>query len=212
MVSDLEKVRFGLEIAISSSREEDVQRFLTSHPWILTDTFATRSLSGMVTECIPKFRLGTEYVTDFVLVTGTSYHYDIVLIELEPPTERPFTKDGKFASRLNGALTQLDDWQDWTRENEPYFRRSLAKAMSDSYGADQIGGVSYNLTAGRSRREHVFISSKVLVGRRGMLSWRDNRRRATVYGRSNRTLEIVPYDRLLDTVDRTINAERRTRR
>ena len=79
--------------ALNNSREEDVQQYLTSHCDVLLAAFGSH---WRVNECIPKFRFGTDYVSDFVIVTGQSYTYDIVLVELEPPTERPFTKEGKL--------------------------------------------------------------------------------------------------------------------
>lgn len=200
--ADLRGVRDEFETILQSPREEDSQRFLVANPWILTTALAPPALGGHPQDCIAKFRFGNEFVSDFVIVYGSSYHYDVILIELEPPTERPFTKDGKYANRLNGALAQVSDWQAWIYENETFFRRSLALLMSSKYAAGQVGGREYERSiATPGIRGRFFTSSKVIVGRRSMLSRRDNERRATVLDQSNKRLEIVPYDRLLDAVD-----------
>src|SRR5436305_691226 len=108
----------GLLEILKSSREEDAQEYLAGHPEILLSAFTLR---WRVRECIPKFRFGAEFVSDFVLVEGQSWRYHITLIELEPPTEKVYTRDGKFAKRLNGAIGQISDWLNWIDENESYF-------------------------------------------------------------------------------------------
>lgn len=125
----------NFETVIESSKEEDVQSYLSKNRQILLAAFGNH---WMVNECIPKFRFGNEYVSDFVIVTGQSFSYDITLVELEPPTERPFTQAGKFAKRLNDAIGQVNDWFAWIHDNEDYFRKSLSRAMKNGYGARQI--------------------------------------------------------------------------
>lgn len=33
-----------------------------------------------------------------------------------------FTKDGDYAKRLNHAIEQVDEWEDWIKRNENYFK------------------------------------------------------------------------------------------
>jgi hypothetical protein len=42
------------------------------------------------------------------------------------------------------------------------------------------------------------INAKIVIGRRSMLSDRDNETRSTIYEQSRGALELVPYDRLVD--------------
>ena len=188
---------------VESPREEDVQQYLTENPHILLAAFGSH---WAVNECIPKFRFGTEYVSDFVIVTGQSFSYDITLIELEPPTERPFTKAGKFAKRLNNAIGQVNDWFAWIHENEDYFRKSLSKEMKDGYGASQItfpggpGGLE------RRSRHRDFICAKIVIGRREMLTEDDDKRRATILHQTQKGIEILPFDRLLELESRMHNS------
>ena len=175
---------------LESAREEDSQQYLTQNMDILVAAFGG---GWMVNECIPKFRFGTEYISDFVIVTGQSFSCDIVLVELEPPTDNPFTKAGKYAKRLNDAMGQVNDWFAWIHDNQDYFHRSLAKEMDYSEAVDT--GLADSPSRGRGLD---FISAKIVIGRRKMLSDDDNKRRATILKQTNKTIEIVPYDRLLE--------------
>ena len=187
-----EKLISNFEAALDDHREETIQNFLSHHPAVLLSTFGH---PWAVNECIPKMKLGIEYVTDFVIVTGQSYSYDITLIELEPPLAKPFTSSGKYARRLNDAMGQLNDWFSWIEMNRAYFLNTVSKSMKSLYGASQVGRVI-------NGNDQIFFSSKIVIGRRAMLSEADNLRRSAVYASTNKKIEIVPYDRLLDVAKR----------
>lgn len=181
--------------------EEQVQRYLTSNSDVVLAAFGSQ---WAVNECIPKFQLGADYTSDFVVVTGQSFHYDIALIKLESPFDPPFLKDGKRGQRLNQALEQVNDWFSWLHENEDYFLRSLTKAMQDGYGASQISSPHRNRFRDNGRYREL-ISAKVVIGRRSMLTEEDNKRRATILDQTSRRIEILPYDRLLEIEARLRN-------
>ncbi|OUL18315.1 hypothetical protein BV372_34290 [Nostoc sp. T09] len=181
--------------------QDKVQRYLTSHLQIFLTAFGNR---WEVNECIPEFHLGADYISDFIVVTGQSFHYDIILVKLESPFDLPFTKDGKRTQRLNNALEQVNDWFTWIHDNEDYFLRSLAKGMQDIYGAGQISSSHRNRFRDNGRYRE-FISAKIVIGRRGMLTEEDNKRRATILDQTSKKIEILPYDRLLETETRLRN-------
>ena len=109
------------------------------------------------------------------------------MIELEPSTSSIFTKQGDYAQRLNHAIKQVDEWSDWIKRNEPYFRDCLQKELKKKYP-------SFDETLQHTRR--FIVSSNIIIGRRDMLSDEDNKRRAQEYEKSN--LDIITYDRLVD--------------
>jgi Domain of unknown function (DUF4263) len=174
------------EVALQSQREESIQVFLRDHPGILLYTFCNAVGTYI---CLPKFRFGTEYVSDFVIVQLWSTITRVTLIELEPSNESIFTRDGRFAARLNGAVAQVNDWFAWLRENDQYFCDSLIQAVTE---------VNSNLAIPISNRiRYKSIQAKIIVGRRSSLSEQDKQRLAAQNLR-DRDMEILAYDRLVD--------------
>ena len=69
--------------------------------------------------------------------------------------------------------------------------------MQNSYGAGQISRSERHRFRDNGRY-HEFISAKIVIGRRGMLTEEDNKRRATIFAQTSKKIEILPYDRLLE--------------
>lgn len=181
------------EAALAESHEEITQEFLTRHTEILVKTFFPIGTYL----CFPKFRLGAEFVSDFILVQLWSTTTRIVLIELEPPTVSPFTRDGNFGRRLNGAIHQVTSWNAWIRENNQYFLDSIARKVQEDRPS------SYSAISTRLR--YNTILSKIIIGRRAHLSEADNNRRSAFFLDTQERIEILRYDRLVD-VARNISA------
>lgn len=193
------------EKILMSEKEEDCQRFLTANKEILLSTFRKKV-------CIPKFRFGNEFVSDFVLFDySLSLGHLVSLIELEPSTVRAFTKNGKYAKRLNDAIGQINDWFAWISENEDYFLRTLISAVDASL-KDHAGSLlEFEYEYARKSmwvRKSVFIDAKIILGRRAFLSEDDNKRRMAIYQSTNRTIEITHYDRLLDIYQKAAETKR----
>ena len=174
-----------LDELLDNSKEEILQQYLEQHNKILIAAFGQPE--WVYNFVLPKFKFGSDYISDFVVFTGQSYSYWIKLIELEPSTSQVFTKQGDYAQRLNHAIKQVDEWSDWIKRNEPYFRDCLQKALQKEYP-------SFSETLDYTRR--FIVSSKIVIGRRATLSVDDNKRRAQEYEKSN--LDIITYDRLVD--------------
>ncbi|MGE7999715.1 Shedu anti-phage system protein SduA domain-containing protein [Lysinibacillus sp. NPDC093190] len=88
--------------------EEEYQKYLFNHP-VLIDPLAK--------EIIPKQRLGSDYITDFVI---RKFNDEYVLVEIEKPTTPIFTKANDFTSHFTHALGQVLDFQDWVERNIAY--------------------------------------------------------------------------------------------
>lgn len=174
----------SLEAILDTSREEVAQQYLACHQPLLIRALGFWGQQ----ECIPKFKFGNDYVSDFVIVSPYSYRTAVALVELEPPTARPFTKDGKYAERLNDAIGQVNDWLAWIRQNNDYFLRCLAarlQAPEDAY-------------RNMLRDRLLEVIGRIVIGRRSMMSEHDDLRRGSLYDQTSGRIEIIPYDRLLD--------------
>lgn len=75
-------------------------------------------------QVISKIRLGADLVTDLVLVRDeASLGLSYVLIEIEPPSATPFTKEGVASARLTRAIHQILDWKRWIEEHRSEARK-----------------------------------------------------------------------------------------
>ena len=119
----MDEVITMLDELLDNSKEEILQQYLEQHKKILIAAFGQPE--WVYNFVLPKFKFGSDYISDFVVFTGQSYSYWIKLIELEPSTSQVFTKQGDYAQRLNHAIKQVDEWSDWIKRNEPYFRDCL---------------------------------------------------------------------------------------
>lgn len=172
------------EEALRNKREEVVHAYLARHPEMHISTFEEPWRRG-ATLCMSKYRLGAEFVCDFLILQGHAGRWDITLIELEPPWAQPFTKAGNFSKRLNEAIRQVHEWFAWIHNNSTYFRNGLSKRNTDFAAKDYLGELSWVMTC-----------AKIIIGRRYMLTPEQNARRHAVFAESHRQIEIMPYDRL----------------
>lgn len=100
----------------NAKKEEDIQRFLSSNTFLL-------SPNGIVT---PKVRLGSQFITDFVIEDPFGADHSHVFVEIEDPKELIFKSSEKERTeprqRFNHALNQIRDWRRWLSDNANTFR------------------------------------------------------------------------------------------
>lgn len=94
-------------------REEGYQMFFKENPIFL---------SPMNSKFISKEKLGTEFITDFVL-ESLSGEYKVV--EIEKPTDKIFTRSGEFTSSFFHAFGQVIDFLQWLEDNISYAQKNL---------------------------------------------------------------------------------------
>ncbi|MBO4142714.1 DUF4263 domain-containing protein [Micromonospora tulbaghiae] len=94
-------------------REEEYQKYLHDHPIIL---------DPLAAEIVPKHRLGSDYITDFVIRRHDGRY---LVVEIEKPQDRIFTSSDDFAAPFSHALGQVLDFQGWVAEQNSYARSKL---------------------------------------------------------------------------------------
>jgi hypothetical protein len=105
------------ERALADARvEEDMQRFLEAHPRMLAQQLNGERLAWVM----PRRRLGSEYVTDFLIAQRAAGRYSWCAVELERPQARMFTRNGDPSHVLTHALRQIADWRTWLARNLGY--------------------------------------------------------------------------------------------
>ena len=111
----------ALEQALSTAtREEDLQQVLQTHPSLLVHHLR----GGHGRYVLPKVRLGSEHVTDFIIGDRASYGYEWILVELESPLAKMFNQNGDPSAALNHALQQIGTWRTWLARNLDYAMRA----------------------------------------------------------------------------------------
>lgn len=183
--ADIDAFRTALDTATC---EEHVQAYLTAHPLMLVQPLG----GGHGRWVIPKQRLGSEHVTDYVIGDKDSIGYHWTVVELESPHAELFTKRGDESAALRHAIRQVEDWRSWVGEN-------IAYARSESDHGLNLPSISANTPAwviiGRRRTDR----PKGFDSRRQQ--WRDR------YG-----IEVHSFDWLLDRAEGRLRSLRRLHR
>lgn len=112
------EARQALQASLPDGTERDIQRILENHPGLLV-----HRLSCEMGWVIPQKRLGSEYVTDFLVAEELSPGFYWLAVELESPQVRMFTKAGDPSQHLVHAIRQIQDWRSWLEHNQAYAAR-----------------------------------------------------------------------------------------
>lgn len=154
-----------------SLKEQDYHRFLQAYPAVF--------LANIMGEyaAVSKLKLGSEYITDFVLVKegysdGTIYE----LIEIESPHTKLFDKSGKPTEKFNSALQQIRDWKRWLGNNRYEFHRIFP-------------------TVNTKLRKDSKLRFKIIIGKRTD-DLQELEKRQQISALEN--VEIISFDRLTD--------------
>jgi hypothetical protein len=161
---------------LEATVEEDVQKFLKENPYILHPWGAIK----------PKYRLGDQYVCDFLVEDPLAPDFRHTFVEIEPVGTELFHKSEKgareFRARVHHGLSQIRDWEIWIREN-------LDTLKKDFPEFDQAGFI---LIIGRS----IYLSA---------------RQKQIIRTENARTMhiKILTYDDLADRLEASINSLKR---
>jgi hypothetical protein len=175
-------------VAVDAATEEaELQAYLQEHPRILVQTLR----GGHGRWLISQKRLGSEYVTDFVIAEKSSIGFEWTAVELESPSAPLFTKAGDPSGTLNHAIRQITDWRNWLSYNRDYAARPKTK--------DGLGLIDIDPQ----------LPGLIVIGRRSERDTATAERRRAL-GRELR-IEIHTYDWLVAVARAAADAINRTR-
>jgi hypothetical protein len=176
--------------------EEDVQKFLTENPLLAKQAFEDGS---MALDIVPKFKLGQDFVTDFVMLGMRSFNsmYHVVMVELESPLDKPFTKDGLFSQHLNKAIQQVQDWSDWLNNKFETFCADFPDKLTRHKGTDL-----------RNALRRAKYTYKIVIGRHRDYTTEDRFRRGSLFLTTQGRIEIMSFDRLLDIAKYYVDSQK----
>ena len=160
-------------------KEQFVQDFMEEHSELVPihDSWGHPLHFGMI---ISKYRLSTEYTTDYVYITKNSAQWKISFVELEKPEKSIFTKDDRFSADFNDALQQVNAWKLFLQENREEGLRRLRPLLNiGDLGRNPID-FDFHLVIGRSADKN-----KTLVRKRFIADL-------------SKQINIITYDQVLD--------------
>ena len=193
MHEEKEKLKSLLDATSKQETERPVCAWLKEHPLVLARGVCVEGHPSVVAE----FPLGNDYRADFVALGPFSGGFDIHFCELEPPDSRLFTKDGKPASRLNGAMAQISEWKVFIEKNRPTLLHDLSKFFKErelviERGEEPTDHVGWHLYHPRVWLKFYY---HIIIGRRDGLSDADIERKAAMTYTNN--VDVLTYDRLI---------------
>lgn len=171
--SDIDALREALDAA---KREEDIQQFLQANPKYLIQHLG----GGHGRWIIPKQRLGSQHVTDFMIGERDSMGFRWQAVELESPLAKMFTKSGNPSAHLTHAIRQIQDWRMWLAANQNYAARDRGE---DGLGLTEV---------------HPDVEGLIIMGRRAT-ECGETRRLRRQMGRDTK-IEIRTFDYLLEAL------------
>jgi hypothetical protein len=113
-----------IEVLDQTTGEREIHNFLKEEPLLVWATFM--NCGGHSDYVIPEFSLAGKHYTDFIVMQSFSGGWNIAFIELEPVDEKPFNEKGSPSKRLHSGIKQIEDWQDFEKDEGASLRSHLA--------------------------------------------------------------------------------------
>ena len=194
------------QLILDDKSEESFQQFFVDHPHFL---FRSLPGSGDTTlGLIAKPPIGNFYNADFAIFTVGQGCCSISLIELERPSDNLFTNKLTPAKKLQTAIGQVDDWNEWLTNNQKSFINTglellkkapvyPSKAHNGSFKTHSNKNIdnTWNAFGGY---DTCYISNLIIIGRWGKLTEKE-RKRLLFYNKKYRStnFQIRTYDQLI---------------
>jgi hypothetical protein len=177
------------------------QKFLNNNPEPIGWIFALGI--SPVTLVRPQFRLGSDYVVDFMVV-DTPQWTQVTLVEIEAPSTVAFKENGQYAKRLNEAVSQTTNWKNWARNNFPTFKHEILKAILEVESFGDFTDLYQRLIIPNISAGNFHLMSAIVIGRRTALHPSEMNQHVTNFLRESNSNMIYSFDALVDTcIDRT---------
>lgn len=169
------------DIIKSGCNESSIQKYLELNKEILI--YATYQYSQYY-KCFPKFKLGSDFECDFLIFRHQSGIMKTVIVELKLPSAKLLTKSKIPTKDLNFAISQANKYMNWVNDNREYFLKQM-------FNKPQIRECYLD----NSRN---YVRSVIVIGKRMQYNDYENQYRKDIYNTTNRSIEIMPYERLIE--------------
>jgi len=187
------------KILSSDKGERAVHEFLKRHNHLIVMAF---NRAWNFHTCISEFQLGSDFRSDFLILSAHSCNWHAIFIELKGFNANLYNIDGSHAKFLRQAERQVNDWKEWVRINEHYLRQQFAIILEEKkapaiWPFTVSGHKGY--TSGSAEiadvNNRISYYYHIIIGRSSMLTPEERafRQKDVRWGGP----EIATYDRLL---------------
>ena len=184
----------------SKQGERKVHKFLKEHQQLVTMAF---NRAWNFYTCVPEFEFGSEYRSDFLILSSHSVHWYAIFIELKDYNIQLYNKSGTPTKSLRQAEKQINDWCEWTRVNDPYLRQRFSKILehekAPAIWSHSIQNVTQGYNSGASEiadmKSYVEFHYHIVIGRSSTSLPEERKRR--LEDKTWGGPEIATYDRFL---------------
>lgn len=201
------EIKALVELMVVDKSEESFQVFLSKHSHFLFRLAPSteESVLGMLT----KLPISNFNFSDFAIFTVSQGGCKLTLIEIERPNDKLFTKKLTPASKLQTAIGQIHDWDEWLKNNfstflntafrkldecEPY---SEKKKITGSFINGTIKEIK-NVWQGFGGNEGCRLEYLIIIGRWSKLTEREKKRLLYLNQATNGVnLRIRTYDNFI---------------
>ena len=188
----------------SGHGERKLHRFLKKHTELVIMAF-NRAWNFHI--CIPEFKLGSDFRSDFLIISSDSINWHAIFIELKAPTDKLYNRDGTKTKQYRLAEKQISERREWIRINESYLRKSFSKILEKAkapaiWHHDVPGHKGYSSGSAEISdiQNYVDYNFHIVIGRSSSLSSQEraSRERDSLYN----ITPVATYDRLLSIAKR----------
>lgn len=169
------------DLVEENALEKSLQEYLENHSTVLIDAVANPFWA--FNYVMPHFKLGSDLIPDFLIMSGQSNSYFIKIIELKRPGDRLFNKNKTISKQLNIVNTQLEQYTHWIEGHLDEFKKILHKGLSM---------IDKEFSENFSWTRRFVVEAYVIIGRRN-----ENEEELKAE-KEKPDYSIVSYDRLVD--------------
>jgi hypothetical protein len=175
--------------------EREIHAYLKKNDYLILQAF---NRAWNTHHVISEFKVGTDFRSDFLILSAHSGAWLATFIELESHRARLHNREGIPTRSLNVAKRQLAEWQDYIEKFPNVLRHQFAKLLrfrrecSWCSVAGKFGSGAEEIA---STETHVEYHFHIVIGRSSSLN--EEERRYRKLDESWGGSDIATYDRLL---------------
>jgi len=195
------------ELLDSAKGERQVHAYLKEHSDLIVRAF---NQAWNAKHIVSEFKVGTDFRSDFLILSADSGSWHAIFIELESHSARLYAPDGRPSKALQVAQRQLAEWGAYAGRHEDVLRHQFSEILRPlNVGSQCSVAGTYGSAAEEIRDRHtvVHFHYHIVIGRSRNLSAEEQRYRQQDY-QCWGGMPIATYDRLIHFARRTDEAYR----